>query len=72
MFRVPRMTRRSATLAAGLAVAVLGLAGLPDAVQAQTPPGATSPAAPVAFLNVNVVPMDSARVLPGHTAVFEP
>jgi hypothetical protein len=71
MFRVQGMTRRLGKLTTGLAVAVLGLVGLVDVAHAQAQPATGSSAAPVAFINVNVVPMDSARLLPGHTVVVQ-
>src|SRR5690606_25912901 len=41
------------------------------AAWAAAPLSAASPPAPTAFVNVNVVPMDSERVLRGQTVVVE-
>ncbi len=65
-----RETSRPPRLTISLAVAVLGLIGTGVSTHAQGDPAA-SPVPPVAFIDVNVVPMDGPRVLPNHTVLVE-
>jgi hypothetical protein len=56
----------------GPAVCILGPSTLPGAVREATwPTLPAAPAAVTAFVEVNVVPMDSERVLPNHTVVVK-